>query len=706
MSAVRQPTDLEVVKQALNARTRAQFAVLFANQAVVALAPTDPRYLRATAALDQAMLNVGIGKWLLGRALGTHVGFAATTGDERDYRTAAERFEDARVRAESVRTALEGGRDPEFSDGSHRPRIAGNGTEILFADDVPVVPSICPIIVLQGSSFEMGRQYAQQAIEIYGRWIFAETARRIFSAQEQNELRQWEAELARHAPEIVEMARGMAAGSSEAGVPMEYDNALAIWTGAEAPATELRGVADDLWDGPLKQLMPTSPSVAARGMSLHVGGTLDELCSGLCAWGDATADGGLVVGASTDHDCTYQATVVAYPDDGHDFVYTPFGVNGRIPGWSNLFMAGHPGLNSEGVTYVHHGGVPYVGEPSEEWGYGVRRGAGTFHLLRHSTSAREALETQCGWPVGDAGQAMGTDGGFYADEHYAYVLETRRGHDGKPVLREHSTGLDGTQYDFLYANNNSLSPDAPQRNAVPDGDYQFDPVAGWHALDQDVLLKGTPGEQWRKVCTKLSEARNRFLFDQLQAANGTIDTTFVERLYSTPGELPEGSWDEISAAYEHGQWEASAAHRVNAFISVVDPKQRTYSGCIGPLTRKVQPNNPNHGFYYHDETNASWTLTLTDSPADLVGDAESRAVRDIDAAGKLLSASGIELDAGNELARRLGMARDELAAGRTAVAEGGAQADVGSHARALRAFTRVQVRARQVSGAIAPVAPL
>ena len=42
--------------------------------------------------------------------------------------------------------------------------LTNQGSEILFAGDVPLVPPINPIVVLQGSDFEMGRQYARQVI--------------------------------------------------------------------------------------------------------------------------------------------------------------------------------------------------------------------------------------------------------------------------------------------------------------------------------------------------------------------------------------------------------------------------------------------------------------------------------------------------------------------------------------------------------------
>lgn len=42
------------------------------------------------------------------------------------------------------------------------------GMEIDFAGEVPILPRSNPVVILQGTDYEMGYQYAQQVIEIFG----------------------------------------------------------------------------------------------------------------------------------------------------------------------------------------------------------------------------------------------------------------------------------------------------------------------------------------------------------------------------------------------------------------------------------------------------------------------------------------------------------------------------------------------------------
>jgi hypothetical protein len=693
--------DARATGAAIDAQVNAQYAIRFANRELVRFAPTDRRYVEHLATLEGAMLNLAIGKWHLGMALGTHDGFAEITRDPADVAIAHARLTDAGATASWVLASLQAGeRLAPPTPTVHVPSVRRHG-EIEFSDDVPLVPTICPIVVLQGSSFEMGHQYITQVVEIYGTWIFEHLAGRTHSVEQTAEIHAWEEQLLRFTPEIVEMARGMEKGAQEAGIPMSYEHALAIWTGADGPTQRVLGVGEHLWD-------PRLDVSRTFYLASYTAAADRELCSGCCAWGNSTIDGRLIVGATTDHDCTFQATVIAFPDDGNNFIYTPFSANGNVPGFGELFMAGHPGINSSGVAYIHHGGVPYVGEPTDEWGYGVRRGAGTFHHLRYSNSARDALETQLAWPVGDAGRAMGTDGGFYADRSYGYVLESRASVDGRgPVVRERSFGPDGSSYDFLYSNNNALSERSPRSHAVPQGGDAYDPVAGWYSRAQQELVVGSPGESWRMVCAKTSETRNRYHFEKLRDGYGAIDADYMYRLHATGGTLPQGSWDEITARYaDNGQWEGSIAHRGNAFVTIADLDAATYTGCVGPLRRGLETNAPGHGFYYYDETNTSWELTLAGSPGETVRIAAERAREDVERAKRDLDGARIDERASESLQARLTLARQRLDVGERLLAEtapSDTRAAAAQHGRALRELTRAQVRARQVSEAISPL---
>ena len=41
-------------------------------------------------------------------------------------------------------------------------------TEVPYAGEVPLVPNVRPVIVLQGSDYDMGHQHAQQIVQIFG----------------------------------------------------------------------------------------------------------------------------------------------------------------------------------------------------------------------------------------------------------------------------------------------------------------------------------------------------------------------------------------------------------------------------------------------------------------------------------------------------------------------------------------------------------
>ncbi len=71
---------------------------------------------------------------------------------------------------------MESGSDEKLDVTS--PVLSKKGTEIDFAGDAPVVPEVCPVVILRGSSYEMGYQYAQQLVQIFGPWILEKKAQR------------------------------------------------------------------------------------------------------------------------------------------------------------------------------------------------------------------------------------------------------------------------------------------------------------------------------------------------------------------------------------------------------------------------------------------------------------------------------------------------------------------------------------------------
>jgi hypothetical protein len=620
------------------------------------------------------------GKWYAALAMDTQSG--------RDWGRAFRSLRAARDAGRRLEGLLRAGDTRSLGGG--QAVLSSDGTEITFADGVPLVPEINPIVVLEGSDYEMGYQYARQVIEIFGPWLMERKAGRAFSKEERDCMRQWEAQLEQHAPEIPEMCRGWAAGATAAGVPMSYDDVLEIWTGREPPAEEYMGIQP----GRLRAL----PRPA---------------CSGIAAWGRATVDGGLVTASSGDHDATYAATIVAFPQTGNAFVYTPFSVIGDVPEVGPVYMMGHPGMNDKGLAYVEHGGEVRMVEPKATWGYGVRKGPSVLHVLRFAGSAREALEMELAFPVGDVGRVMGSAGGFYADSTYGYVLESRR---DPVIIRE--AGVMG-ETDFLVASNNAMHPGAERAGWMqwdPEG-WAWDEHGGWYPtcftpFSLAGAFRMTPEERilmGLRTMYSNSRGRNLYAFDALNRAAGRIDLETVKMLYRQSGSFPPGTLEQIRARYSKtGEWgEYSLGHATNALVAVMKPEDGLYALCVGTAERGLTPNTPTRAMPIYGETNAFWEIRLGNGPAEVAGAAGRQARACIERA-EIGFESSVPGRPGDLLGGLLGRARKELDDGLAHEASAaGASGDeaVYGWARATRAYTRAQVRALQVSRALAPGQP-
>jgi hypothetical protein len=442
------------------------------------------------------------------------------------------------------------------------------------------------------------------------------------------------------------------------------------------------------------------------------------MCSGCCAWGEGTTDGRLVTGSTTDHDCTYQATIIAFPDTGNSFIYTPFSVNGFVPVLGHFYMAGHPGMNNKGLAYVHHGGGFHFHEPIKEWGYGLRRGTTTFHILRYANNSQQARDMELSWAVGDNGTSLGSPGGFYADSTYGYVLESRAGapDSPSPIIREHSYDEEGNEYDFLYATNNMIAHASGETDDVPAGTYGLSVegythsvIGGWYTHGPMKVSGDTPVQAWRRMNTKDSECRNRHLFNTLKKGYGKVSVEYMKMVYRRSGTIPPGPYAEVAAYWEAGeQWDCSAAHRGNAFTAVTKPdngNEGIYLGCIGPAKRSLQIRAPSHGYYYYDETNAFWNLKLVGSPSEVAAAAKVQAQADMNVARAemaKLSSNYAGLTALNTLYKK---AENDHASGMDALQRAesmGGNNRLYKYAKATRAFTRSQVRVRQIINALVP----
>jgi hypothetical protein len=609
-----------LMQEAMAALTQTHYAIQHASRALHGLSWKDQVYVDAVPVIDHAILLCNKAKWFFGRATGELADFATRTNSNDDLSVALLLFRESRTFSEAALAFIKGetGKLPPVDTAL---RLSRPNSEISYFDDIPVVPNICPIVLLEGSSFEMGRQYAEQTIAIFGRFIYESYAQRRYDAPQQHILAQWRTQLGAWAPELIEMSQGIAVGCRSAGIVMSDEAAIALWTGDLPPAKKALPIGVlDAASGDIAGYFGTT-----RGAGEEAAGK--ELCSGVAAWGRATRGGELVAGATTDHDCTFQVTIVAYPDTGNAFIYTPFSVNASIPFTGRFYFAGHPGINAKGVSHVHHGGVGACAEPNDEWGYGIKRGASVFHILRFANSAREARDIEMAMPTGDAGSLMGSPGSFYADPDYGYILESRGSvqKDIPPVIREGSPGEDGVVRDYLYSNNNLLSPASEKAFMAPASGYVFSRAGGWYLQDPALIADANPAQKTRWMMSRSSQNRNHY-FDRTMAPaakNTAIDIAFMESIYRRGPQFdPKMPWDEIEQAYVATLLlnSGSVSHRLNAFTALCLAKKGEapeYWSCIGPMSpRSVTPSRAGHGFFYHDETSMPWHIVLeTDADA-------------------------------------------------------------------------------------------
>lgn len=667
-NAVRITGELKKVKAVL----------MLANHGISKLSTRDDIYAKRIKEFNQAMIDISKSKWYAAQAMDTN--------SKSEWKRSFEKLKSSSWMAEELCRLLNSGSKEGIK--FEESRLSNNDTEILFADDVPMLPEINPVVILKGSDFDMGYQYAQQLIKIFGSWIFDRKSKQKFTGDDIKELRKWEGQLKIYAPEIIEMCKGWEKGAEDMGVKLTYDAVLDIWAGHKPPVTDYFGLSS----GPPKEI----PRPA---------------CSGTAAWGRATKDGKLVTGSSGDHDCTFMVTIVAFPETGNNFIYTPFAANGYITNLGDYHMFGHPGMNSKGVAYVEHGGDPKMVEPKKYWGYGLKKGPSVFHTLRFANSAKEARDMELSYPVGDIGRGGFCNvGGFYADSTYGYVMES---HVDPLIIRE--AGVMG-ETDFLYANNGAIHPEVNKAEWMQKDreNWAWDEHGGWYPVKFSYLKKFGVDSMDNLLAKAMrfgylnSYRRNLYMYDMLSKGMGNIDMEYMKMMFRKSGTLPEGSWEDISNEYKKtGKWgECSIGHSSNAVVAVMKPDNGDdglYSLCIGTAARGLTPVTPEWNNPIFNETNAFFEIKLSSSPLGVCEYARKKAEEYMNSARIEFEKLDKACQIYEMLKNLMDTARQEFGTG--AVYEGRAKASSGNESvynwsKSVRAFTKAQVRALQVCQAL------
>jgi hypothetical protein len=651
-----------------------------ANMEIAKINPHNALFARRIEEFNQVMIVLTQAKWKTACAMEAAVQLDA----QKFWKEAFSAIERSSHMSQELLAALQSGSENPL--GYSPTTLADCGTEILFAGDTPLVPEINPVVILKGSDYQMGYQYAQQLIQIFGPWILQRKAGKYFRAEELNCMHRWEEQIRKHAPEILEMCKGWAAGANDCGVAMSYEDVLDLWTGHKPPAETLLGLGDG------------EPFMAP------------PFCSGAAAWGRATKDGSLVTVSTGDHDAHHMVTIVAYPETGNSFAISPFSATGDLAKLGGIYMFGHPGMNNKGLAYVEHGGMPKMVEPRQTWGYGLRMGTAVFHILRFANSAKEALAMELSLPIGDVGSGgFGSLGGFWADSRYGYILDSRK---DPVIVRE--AGLMG-ETDFLCAANSPLHPEAAQAAWMQKDrqNWHWDPKGGWYGnyrpvkkigIDEDVIVQslgnGFIGSRDRTV----------YLHKTLERAVGKIDFDYMKMVNRQGCQLPKPTWKETVAYFnQSGSWgDISTGHASNADVVVMKPDsfgQGIYAMCVGPAGRGLTPVMPTWCSPIYNETNTFWEIKLTFEPEDLVHEAGATSRQNIQKAQAEWNRLSETDPVRPYLARLLALSRAEHAKGlafEDIATSASGEGRVYPLAKALRAYTRAQVRATQVIETICP----
>lgn len=524
------------------------------------------------------------------------------------------------------------------------------GVEIPYAGEVPLPPNVRPVIILSGSDYAMGYQFYQQLIQIFGPWILERVAEDRFVENDVKSKNAYEQYIRQFAPEFTEMFKGMAQGASAAGVSLSYDEVLAHFVRRKF----------------LKYRPPTD-------------------CSSFAAWGTATKNGRMICLGSTDHEVTFEVTLIGFPQTGNNFIISPF--------WPTEFgwLGGHPGMNNKGLAYVHHGATHWIrSKPEEQWTEGITEGLANLHTLRFANSAAEAKDMQLACPSGD-----GFAGGFWADiQGNAYIIESR---ENPRAVRQPG---DYGERDFVYSTNNALCKElAHCQNPPPKGNV-YVPHGGW--LGTGATISSVP--------------RNLGLWDMLHHYHGRVNLDFVKMVSRFPGKPPAyPTLEEADAAYYKTQgkgWDVKMCDLENALVGIMLPHngdEGLYYVSHGCPARVAYPLLPYGHYYRIAPTYSYYQLKLAPNPQEVSKAAKDRAQYELYYANQELRKLTYSDHAYAPLDQIFNEAaiewhkglyyEDRVQGGR---AEGNQEVYMWS--KTLRAYTRCQALAKQVYNSRVPPA--
>lgn len=160
--------------------------------------------------------------------------------------------------------------------------------------DRPLPPSIMPVIILQGTNYEMGRQYGEQAAELIAARKNLCWARgfELFKTRDAvlAEIRVYEYLIKQHTPKLIDIMHGMVEGVKSAGYDLSYLDILII---------------------NIRWALVLRPGAVYPPL---------EGCGHLAAWGSTTKNKKLICSDNQDGEFGIQVVLVYLPQDGNALV--------------------------------------------------------------------------------------------------------------------------------------------------------------------------------------------------------------------------------------------------------------------------------------------------------------------------------------------------------------------------------------------------
>jgi hypothetical protein len=407
--------------------------------------------------------------------------------------------------------------DRVYAGSSDQNKQVNKEAEISFAGEVPLIPNVRPVIILSGSDYNMGYQYYQQVVQIFGPWILRTIARDEFTDEEIANLKAFQYNIRQYTPEFIEFFKGMAAGATDAGVSLSYQEVLAAFTTTKS--------------------YPNPPAGSENEEIPPVG------CSGWAAWGSTTKDGKTICCGQMEGPTQFCDTIIAFPDKGNSFIHSPVFVAGSettVPEYAvslRFGFWGFPGMNDKGLTFVHHGctlsGKGHKGPSSDRFNpednitYGIPMGMQIVHTLRFAQNAAEALKMLTAYPRQSV-FGITNGGGFWVDTiGDGFVIENVK----NPFIIRRAGYVGET--DFIYATNNRICKES---NGIAQCQAKsYIPHAGWFEEGEKVLQ--APDGRYP---AQNAVERNLGIWNLLHNYHGKVDLDFAMMTWRFPAQAPVG----------------------------------------------------------------------------------------------------------------------------------------------------------------------